>query len=511
APVLVHNTTLTVKGAVFSLVVPTGLDYRIGRNYTLALEVTNIGDRTGNATVFVCIPGIIDDSNISGIDVGGNATFWFNLTIPGDLRDGNYTMTVNLAGKEYTYPVNVEGLDFDVRASLDKAVYVVDDTARLFINITNNKPAGGENMTVRVKVNGREERKDFVLAATNSLEFEIPIESPGQKKITYNVILHPGTALHISSIYVNVRADDIGLILDKQVYNIGDTVNISVDPLGSGVLNITAPAFFLEEEIFAPSNYNFTVPALTSGSYRVFYRFRNHSYSQAFEVIGYSADILSANLNQRTFNPGDNITVELLVIANTNFSGHIELWIVDPEENYEVETFDIELVEGENKLVLTHRLDSNFTGTFRLIYAIFAHHRDEGMRTIGRGDEYDTILVRGGTQCFDVIGGGVLLSLCTDKSAHKKGEPVKVAAEAAWANHSVVELYLDDELVHEWNVSTNDTVLLETIIDAPVESGLHIIRAVVKNDGTSGVMTHTFEVTNQAPSLSNSGVDPGTG
>ena len=397
SPFEVVNVTINVLSPPefnVTSIYPEEMNFTIGQNVILVFEVENIGGSEGEATLTLEMPDF-EDTNRTWIRAGAVENISFNFTIPDDLEEKSYKGIYELDGARDEFTYSVQGANISVNASLDKNLYEDGETAILTLNVKNNR-----NMDLslysRVKFNAYDNTTDFNLSAFESkiLLFNVPVNFDGDNKILYTVYTDSGRALYINSIYVYEKKPGVPLRLytDKDVYNMGEEVTIHiVDVTRTDVLNLTAPNFTYNNTISGPTTLKFTLPELRSGTYYIEYTFGNFSSAYPFDVIGYSARILEADLDREKYYAGTVMKLGTSIEANKNVSGLLRTWIYGPDDEL-IGKFETNktLRKGENKIEMERCVLATKSGfnVHAIVYGLYADLSGHSLTSLVSGAEY---------------------------------------------------------------------------------------------------------------------------
>jgi rhodanese-related sulfurtransferase/PKD repeat protein len=358
--------------AEFEIVsVPQDLSFDLGENVTFTFKVRNIGDIIGRIELHLNVPGIFEGFNSTWITPNAEKEVNFSFPIPDDLEENYYQAHYEMGDISEEILFYVNGAKISVDGSLDKELYVENETA-IFTMIVTNECSFELNLFARVKLNEFEEVRAFNLMNVETLQFYIPVDFNGQK-LFYAVYMSSGRALYINGLYIQKKEEIITLYTDQQVYEAGDNVTIFVITNQSGILNITAPGFNTNISVSEPTTIEFTLPSeLRSGTYYIEYTYKNISISYPIDVVGYYARILECSLDKEIYDPGETITVNMNVELNQNVYGVLKIWIYDSQYNY-IDEFEIDknFIEGENNLEFHRNLSTDQSGTYALLYGIY--------------------------------------------------------------------------------------------------------------------------------------------
>ncbi|WP_276257590.1 NosD domain-containing protein [Haloglomus litoreum] len=368
-------------------VVTTG----VGQGAQLNLTLVNTGSYEGSTTVAVTIPGIFEGSEQVWLAPGERRTVPVRFEVPPDLLAGRYPVEYSAAGTAGTTDLAVEGLEVSVDASLDAPLYTDGDTARLTIDVQNERPIAGALLS-RVQYNGYDEVQTFDLAggAATTLTFDIPVQPGTDRKALYSVYAASGRSLYLDGTYLYRADPNVSLYTDAQVYDVGDTVTISVDPTTSGPLDVYGPGFTWSGTVSGPRELSFTVPPLRSGSYNVVYTFANVTRSYPFDVDGYTALVQEAELDRGAYAPGDDLALALDVNASRAVPVTVDARVSNGSATrLGVTSTRANLAAGRNQLAVNLSLPDDARGINAVVYDIYA-------------DETTPILLASGSEYFDV-------------------------------------------------------------------------------------------------------------
>jgi len=388
------NVTINVETGPEFIVTsaPSNMTFKLGQSATMQLSVKNIGGVEGSAELHLTIPGIFEDVNSTWIAQNSEENITFNFVIPDDLEEKSYKVFYELDGNKAETSLSIQGVKIDVNASLDKNMYLENDTAILNIEVKNLRNFDLELFS-RVKFNDYDRVQDFNLTGleTKTLSFNVPVHFTGDK-IFYSVYMASGRSLYINSIYAYEKPEEdsgITLYTDKQVYLTGENVNVFVNVTEDGTLNMTAPGFTDTRSLTAGDSpvISFNLPQLKSGTYYIDYTFGNFSSSYPFDVNGYSAKILEFTLDKEIYDIGDSMNMKMLIEANRNFSGALKIWIYgqSAEDSFELNR---DFVKGENRIELNRTLNTSWSGIHSIVYGVYADIPGNSLVLLASGAEY---------------------------------------------------------------------------------------------------------------------------
>jgi len=374
------NATINVETPAEFIVttLPENETFQLGQTATLTVIIKNIGGTAGTVQANITVPGITELTNSTFILPGREGRISFSFEVPDDLEEKYYKAIFEIGGKKYEVKFFVQGIKIAVNAWLDKKLYEEGENATLILRIDNLREM---NLTLfsRVVLGGYEAIKYFNLSSyeTKELTFCVPVVFDAGK-LSYSIYMTSGRALYINALYIYPKTpESAGIILytDKQVYTIGETVTVYANVTRQGQLTMTAPNLNVNTTVSSGMHiFTFEVPKLRSGTYLINYIFEGYQSFYPVDIIGYSARIISSEIENKTYSNGDVISLTLIIDANRNFEGLVKAWVFDPQDKIVGEgeanhTFTI----GENKVKLSIILNTNITGLHAIAYRVYAY------------------------------------------------------------------------------------------------------------------------------------------
>jgi hypothetical protein len=451
--------------------IPHKARFFIGELATFTVRMRNIGDLVGKAQVDFSMPGVYQKLGIGWIAPGAEGDVIFNFTVPDDLEEKEYKVFYGILGKKYEQSVKIVGMKVEVTASLDKRMYLDNDTASLTMIVTNLKTFNA-SLFSRVKYNGFDESRQFNLSALgmDTLTFNVPVTGPARDKLFYSVYISSGRSLYINALYLYRKpAQDVVLSADKQVYKMGETVNLNLESNARGVVKVTTPWYIGLIDLNNTKTANIPVPELPSGTYMILYEFGNFSGTYPIDVDGYSARVVDAELQKGSYEVGDAVNITLNLEANRDVNGTLTLTLYDPQMNL-VGTSDSRwtLHKGENNAAFTVRFNSSQqTGIHSVMYAFEADLRPDPYELVGGVKAFD------GTDktsprilnltTSDIMHNSVTIIVKTDEKTIVQVEYGPTGTFGRTVNvsypgklHSVTLANLDAEKIYHYKVKVTD-------------------------------------------------------
>ncbi|MEW6096357.1 MAG: T9SS type A sorting domain-containing protein [bacterium] len=244
-----------------------------------------------------------------------------------------------MSSKEFS--VRIVGIRIDVEASLDKEYYEEGELATFTLKVTNLSDAclGTLNLLAKVKFNDYTATQTFTLPTSNFslLTFNLPIHHTGQK-LTFGIYSLDDRGIWLDTIYVRPKGT-ITIISDKQIYNQGETVTLTIISLEAGTVSLITPGepasctiVFSEA---GSKTFTFKLPAqMLSGTYYLYYSLVSTSpFSLPIDVRGIEAVIKEASFDKAGYSFNEGFKAKISVDVSEGFKWMIKAWI-DEGDNW---------------------------------------------------------------------------------------------------------------------------------------------------------------------------------
>ncbi|OGP93389.1 MAG: hypothetical protein A2157_17995 [Deltaproteobacteria bacterium RBG_16_47_11] len=470
-PISIQSLALGVQGATFQITqLPPYQTFNPGQEATFTFRVRNTGNQEGSFELRLKAYDLIDSTQREWLKPNEEKAVTFGFMLPEDLEEKDYFADYELkasvvAGQSKgQIKYHLAGISLNVNASLDKPYYTEGETAHLTINIQTPNPAP-QNLFARVNYAGYEPQQTFTLSGNQVLIFDIPLPKITGEKFFYGIYHEGGRSIHLNSVYIHKAGDVITITTNKQVYNTGETVSVSVIGSATGDMTLSAPGGYTETFTFTGSAAkSFTLPAtITAGTYFISYQLsttsgESYTGTYPFDAAGIQVKVLECNNNKGKYASSDTIATSFTISSNTTMPAILKAWIVDPTGQYtSVGEQNITLSSSESFLITYNSaLNTSVSGIHRLVYGIYGP---------------EDLLLCSGSEAFDV-GDGVLMGISTDKKDYPTNtEPVTFRASLYGSVSADLQLELDGTLVKIEPVSLNGfttyTTELQNIIPGP--------------------------------------------
>ena len=456
---------------------PETLDYNLGDLAMIPFTIKNTGVTGGTAHITMKAEGVWEDTLNIMLDPDEESEESFLLPLPDDLETTVITVTLFVDGKQYQTEINLNGVELDVDAALDKTLYQLGEDAQLTITVSNLNDAELE-LLAHVGIGEHSEEREFTLTSLESTTLVFTVPASFDEKLTYGIYIDSGRAVHINRLYMYEKPDPsagITLYTDKQVYDMQETATITVETTATGELNISAPSYSLLESVDPGTRtYAYDLPKLRTGTYYLVYSFNEFSGEYPIDVTGYSARPVNSTLNKVEYTVGDDVTLILTISANQDFEGMVKAWILDPDDQPTAEaTVDHSFTEGDNTVTLTLPLDTDQPGLHGFAYRIYAYG--------------SIIWLNSGGGYFDVgdtFPPEIIIQSPTSKTYTSTSVPLtyKVDEPTEWASYSL-------------DGAANVTLTGNTTLTGLSKTS-HTLRLYAMDDaGNTGKKTVSFQVT----------------
>ncbi len=494
------STTYDIPAAIFDADILTKLVATLGEDWLLQVRVLNVGSIGGDVEVEISIPGIFLDVNQSYLDPDEEITMEYLVDIPDDLEARNYTMYYIINGVQKETNLLVRGIKFDVISSLDHDVYAIGEEALFKIKVINTTDPevipDNSSMYIRLTFNDYEYVEYFNLTDEYMTSFDLPIDFVGQKKIFYGVHLISGRALYLSSVYVNVKTSLLTIYTDKQIYEPGEVMTITVDSNRTGDLNITTPDdLWFDHYLDGNTTFEYTIPERASGTYYIRYYFENKTSTISFAIDGLYAQVDDITLNKKVFNTSDVMEFEVTIDSRNEFEGLFNVWLRDPEgEAFDTISMEVYYYEDENHLTFDHNLTTEVSGIYSLSYAIFAFNETGAPIRLDQGLEG-----------FDV-DGALIMGFETDASTYMIDDTVTITVITVGTDDATLTVYVDDAMVDEVHLTDPEHTTHTFEVDADVR-GDHVVDVTLNSTRLVEVQAEYF-VMDHIPTLTMASFTP---
>ncbi len=372
----------------------------------------------------------------------GESSFTFAVPVPGDMPADEYFGQVIVDGQVFPFTAQVVGLDVEMSLSLDKLAYVAGEQANLTVTLTDRAGVTADYLimpryitaedyyTVTVPANGAAQ---YVFSFT-------AIEPARVNVFLANVGAAPAydrTVLTLDSLQVNVidPAQGVSLTFDQQVYDAGDTINMTVNVTeGSAeTVFVMGPMELRFQEdgfvfwgapvddgfgfvVTTTQTLSYTLPAdMREGHYTFVVLIDGQSYEYPVDVRGYKVTTRHMTLDQSRYADGDEIkaTAEFWNEKEEAIYGmQLTAWVFTPDESQVLELVPtvsrtVDLLPGLNVFEIGGVLDTPAVGPHRLLVNVGP--AGAGWRIAGASTQFD-------------VGWAHLVELTTDKGNYIPSE-----------------------------------------------------------------------------------------
>ena len=492
-----QSSSVSIQGPIFQITqIPSYQTFYTGQEATFIFRVKNTGNQEGPFGLRLKGYDLIDSTQREWLKPNEEKDITFRFMLPEDLEEKDYFATYELKAEgsqlKGQIKYHLAGINLNVNASLDKPYYSEGETAHLTINIqsTNSNP---QNLFARVNYAGYEPQQTFTLNGSQVLIFDVPLPRITGEKLFYGIYHESGRSIHLNSLYIHKAGDVITITTDKQVYNPGETVSVSVVGSPIGNMTLSGPGGYTETFAFSDQvKGNFTLPStMTASTYFISYQLsaiNGQSYTgmHPFDVAGIQMKVLECQNDKGKYASSDTITTNFTISSNTAMPAILKAWIVYPQGQYSrVGESKIDIFSSENSLTtLQSPLLTSVSGIHRLIYGIYT------------GD----LLLASGSETFDV-GDAVLIGLSTDKTDYPTAnELVNVKISMHGMIDANLELQIDGNPVRTQTFSLNGFSTLNIGIGA-VKPGVHVLRGILTAGGLRSIKETSFIYGSSLPDL----------
>lgn len=485
----------TVTGPSLAITsLPVNPTFTAGQQATLNFSIKNNGNQDGELNFSIKAMDVLDAVLTEWIKAGEQKNYEFTFLVPDDIEANDYVAYYQMGTQKGQVNFHVNGLSLSVDSILDKQNYNVGDIAQLTLAVNDLSPGTtGKNLFARVNYPGFEETRSFTLNGSTTINFSVPLTSITGDKLFYGIYHESGRSIHLNSVYIYDAGNALNIQTDRQVYNPGETVLMTVSGALGGTVTLEGPGNYSDTFVFTDSaSKSFTLPGtMTAGTYFVSWTLtdasgQNFSGSHPIDVSGIQVMVKEAVLNKAKYSAIDNINLSLTIESNQNLTATLKTWIINPDGTYSNAGEQSINLSSTSSLLLAHssQLSTTLLGVHRLVYGIYAGE----------------LLLSSGSEAFDV-GDALLLEISTDKIDYPSGtESVAVSAELYGTVSATIDIYLDGQLIKTSNLSLSGFATYSEQIGS-VSPGDHAVKAVLKSGGLVSVKETEFVYGSDLPDL----------
>ncbi len=488
------SSPITVRGPAFQITqLPPEQTVNPGEEASFSFKVKNTGNQEGNLEFHFKSYDLIDITRQDLLKAGEEKALDFGFSVPTDIEEKDYFADYQLkGGGKSQVKYHLAGINIGVTSSLDKPYYNEGESARLTLSVSSPGSVS-QSLFARVNYAGYESSQVFQLNGNQLISFEIPLPKITGEKLFFGIYQESGRSIHLNSLYVYKAGEVITLTTDKQLYQPGQTVLLTVIGQQSinGNLTLSAPNYEESMAFSGEVQKSFVLPApMNAGTYFITYQLsgpRNVSGSQPFDVQGIQIKVKEAFLDKAKYAPSDVLKLNLKIETSQNIAATLKTWIVDPEKKYHL--------AGMQEMALTNAqpflaeqalsLSTMKLGIHQIVYAVY------------NGD----LLLCSGSYAFDV-GDAVLLGLATERADYPQGnEPVIIEAKMFGTTPGEVEFSLNGQVINNMVVSPSG-FFSATCTPSAVTPGVHTLKASLTSGGLTSSKQVTFAYGTNLPDLS---------
>ncbi|MGD2092609.1 MAG: CARDB domain-containing protein, partial [Candidatus Aminicenantes bacterium] len=430
------------------------------------------------------------------------------IQAPPDLPTGSYPFYYSLKGSGVengssagNFNFKVNGLSLDIDASLDRSLYNPGETAALTLNITAGT-ASDAPLEAVVNWGIFSETRPFNLSSGSaSLVFDIPLDQAREEKVFYGIYHEGGKGLHLNDIYLHFRGE-ISVETDKQVYAPGEIVHAVFTGEHSGVLTVSAfdESYTLDFSSSASAGFQAPIDTL-GGTYGISWSLipsdpnkPELSGSHPFDVSGLKVKVAKSELEKGKYAPGDTVNAHYIFESNRDQTLKLRNWVVLPSGDWTFLGESSVTVSSQQQVdaMSGYSFSTTEAGTHELVYGLY---QSEGCENCDQ-------LVVSGRLSFDV-GNAVLLGINTDQWEYQTGdEPVTLKIDYFGEGFSQLQIYLDEENVHQQGITLSGTGSTAVVLQSSsISGGSHRIKALLIQNNLTSTKTTGFTYGTHLPDL----------
>ncbi|UCH92620.1 MAG: hypothetical protein JSV88_20310, partial [Candidatus Aminicenantes bacterium] len=505
--------TVVVQPANIKLMeFPENLEISAGSFGEVTLRLKNEGNLRGEAVLKInTFDTLYQEREIvleAGEEIQPGDIF---IEAPLDLPTGSYPFYYTLKGSGVengtsagNFNFKVNGISLDIEASLDRPLYDPGETAVLTLDVTSDTSSDAPLQAV-VNWGVFSETRAFNLSSGSaSLVFDIPLDEAREEKVFYG-IYHGGDGgkgIHLNDLYLNFKGE-ISVETEKQVYAPGEIVHAVFTGEYIGVLSVSAFDENYTLDFSSSASASFQVPTDTlGGTYGISWSLTpadptkpELSGSQPFDVSGLVVKVAKSELERGKYAPGETINAHYIFESNLDRTLKLRSWVIPPSGDWTyLGESGVTVSSQQQKDALTgYSFSTTEAGTHELVYGLY--QSDENCGTCDK-------LVVSGRMSFDV-GDAVLLGIVPDQWEYKNGnEPVQLKIDYFGEGSAQLQVYLDEENVHQQGITLSGTGSTGAILESSlISGGSHAVKAVLSQNGLTSTKAASFIYGTYLPDL----------
>ncbi|HLF29248.1 MAG TPA: PKD domain-containing protein, partial [Anaerolineae bacterium] len=480
-----RTTTISVRGPdIVFTTLPTAT-LTSGEVVSVAFGIENRGDQAALAELAFAFADMENETQAVWLDPGQNAEVAFGFYLRDDVTSDVYIATYALASAGVTVSngelaLEVDGIDIGVKVTTDALYYSPGATAGLTLSVTNQSMRPAPELYALVRFNSEVYTQPLSFSSGMAVvDFDLTARFDGDVRVFYGVY-HQGAdrAIHLNTLYLYEFDPALTLVSNRQVYQPGEAVQVTIVTTATGQLSVEAPGYAATLQL-PLSNFQFSLPsAMARGTYAIRYMLSGCECSLDNETREYLFDVAAPELKAttaRTILASSTVTLELDVAASDPLAATLRAWIISPEGQFgpSVEQPVTLQAVSNNHISVSVPLTTSALGTYRLVYQLVDPLQPD-------------VVYSAGTEAFD-IGGVALLGLRLDRDDYPNAtDPVVVEATlyADSPQAASVSLQLDGAAAGNENLAlVTGTQEISLTVQGPIIPGWHNLAAMLAVDG----------------------------
>ncbi|MDI6734953.1 MAG: T9SS type A sorting domain-containing protein [bacterium] len=372
----VAEVSYTVEGTS-----STGLT--AGKTGTMSIELVNTGNIEEEVELEVQLADLINNRQKLRLAPLQNGLVDIAVEVDGDIQNGNYLGVLGCKwngingekGTTTNITVPIAGNKIEVNHSLNRDYYEIGQTTTLTLDITNQSSLGTLSLSAHVRYKNYDERIDFLLTGSRSLIFAFKF-SGVDERVFYGIYTDTNRGVFLNSILLKEKGT-MTIWTDKQVYDEGATVTLTVILQEPGTVNLTMPGEPVRAILVftGTDTVIFKLPdMMPSGTYYIKAEhedFLNQARLIPIDVIGTDVRITRVTLNKERYTMDDILEARLTVQTNKPIQGLIKAWIIDPYGTITFSGTSSSEISNFKEIVINGSINPTYSGTYRLVYGVY--------------------------------------------------------------------------------------------------------------------------------------------
>ncbi|MDD5353813.1 MAG: Ig-like domain-containing protein [bacterium] len=363
--------------------------FNAGSPATIKATIKNTGPVEGQAEVQLASGDIVNYSQSAWLKSGEEKELTFTFVPADDLEEKTYVGYITVGGQaqmadgslEQIIHFTVNGYKINVNSSFDKLAYTEGEIAHLTLTLSND---GSLEAPIFTKVNFNDYQvTTATITVTKGIPviqtFDVPVHHTGAK-LFYGVYHESGRSLNLNTLYVYKQEESISFIADKQQYQAGENMTLTLLLNETGVLNLDAPGYQSDVNIVSvdTQTITFALPVdIVTGTHYVNYTFTPSSGTiqqgqVPIDIVGYTIKVVETTLDQNIYYPNQTIKFKTRIDSNKDVADtQLKIWLKSSDKVVEWYSDTVNVAVGQNTLTCEGTMTLADQGIGQIIFGLY--------------------------------------------------------------------------------------------------------------------------------------------